>query len=85
MTEEEIQIAFERSGIFTNVASLINTSATGEERINIPSVQQQITHPYNHKMSTFEKIKDVISSAALISGICYAFYMFYKVCIIHFL
>lgn len=45
--------------------------------INVPSQSQPAT--YKHQMMTFEKIKDLISSAALLSGIAYAVYMFYKV------
>jgi len=44
-----------------------------EARINIPTPTA-----YKHQMTTFEKIKDIVSSAALISGIMYGVYMFYK-------
>lgn len=70
MTEEEIQIAFEKAGIFMNMSD-VNQDET---RIQIPQVST-----YKHEMTTFERIKDIVSSAALISGIAYAIYMFYKV------
>lgn len=56
-----------------------------ETKINIP--QQNLpppAHSYKHQMTTFEKIKDVLSSVALLSGIAYGIYMFYKVKIIKF-
>jgi len=67
LTNEEIQKAFEKVGIFEKMDS------QDETRININSVQ-----PYKHQMTTFEKIKDIISSAALISGLAYGIYLFYK-------
>jgi len=66
LTEEEIQEALERVGIFDKMSD-----NKDETRINI-------AQPYKHQMTTFEKIKDIISSAALISGLAYGIYMFYK-------
>ena len=76
LSEDEIQAAFERVGIFTKL-NMIETPL-GEEStvINVPS---QPPAKYKHQMTTFEKIKDLVSSAALLSGIAYAVYMFYKV------
>lgn len=68
LTDEEIQRAFEKVGIFEKMGD-----TQDETRINI---QPQT---YKHQMTTFEKIKDIISSAALISGIAYGIYVFYKV------
>ncbi|KAG5675055.1 hypothetical protein PVAND_004993 [Polypedilum vanderplanki] len=76
LTDEEIQQAFERVGIFAKVNTL--DSAMDETTINIPQSQPLVHHSYKHQMTTFEKVKDVLSSMALISGIAYAIYMFYK-------
>lgn len=70
LTEEEIQRAFEKAGIFVDMSD-VNQDET---RIQIPQMST-----YKHQMTTFEKIKDIVSSAALISGIAYAVYLFYKV------
>lgn len=72
LSEEEIQRAFEKVGIFAKMSD--GNDNKDETRINIA---QPIN--YRHQMSTFEKIKDIISSAALISGIAYGIYIFYKV------
>lgn len=70
LTDEEIQRAFERVGIFEKMSDENNNGS--EARNNI--------HPtYKRELTTFEKIKDIISSAALISGIAWGIYMFYKV------
>lgn len=73
LTDEEIQRAFERVGIFVTMSDLNENK--DETRVNVgqPPVN------YRHQMTRFEKIKDIISSAALISGIAYAIYRFYKV------
>lgn len=73
LTDEEIQRAFERVGIFNKMTD--DGGDAGETRITIPPTS------YKHQMTTFEKIKDIVSSAALISGIAYGIYMFYKVSI----
>lgn len=75
LIDEEIQLAFERVGIFDKISDMTMNDDT---KINIPQFQIQPT-TYRHQMTTFEKIKDVLSSVALISGIAYAAYMFYKV------
>jgi hypothetical protein len=73
LTEEEIQRAFEKVGIFFNVAEMNGNVNSPEETII------QVPQPYKYQMTPFEKIKDMVSSAALISGIVYGVYMFYKV------
>ena len=77
MSDDEIQLAFERVGIFTKI-NMIDTPLEESTVINVP-LKAQPPATYKHQMTTFEKIKDLISSAALISGIAYAVYMFYKV------
>lgn len=76
LTDSEIQRAFERVGIFEKMSDVNeNSGGRDESRVNIPQQPPQ----YRHQMTRFEKIKDLISSAALISGIAYGIYMFYKV------
>jgi peroxin-14 len=73
LTDSEIQEAFERVGIFNKMDNDPNT----ETKINMnlaPATQIS----YKHQMTTFEKIKDVVSSVALLSGIAYGIYVFYK-------
>lgn len=78
LTEEEIQEAFERAGIFTKISSL--EEAMDETKINIPTATATApVHKYTRALTTFEKVKDVLSSVALISGLAYGIYMFYKV------
>lgn len=78
LSDDEIQKAFERVGIFTSVNSIENSQNISDDSvINIPQNQVQTVH-YKHQMTTFEKIKDVLSSVALISGIAYSVYMLYK-------
>lgn len=71
LSDDEIQRAFERVGIFDKMSDIVE-----DTRINIA----QPTTTFRHQMTTFEKIKDIVSSAALISGVAYGIYMFYKVC-----
>jgi peroxin-14 len=73
LTEEEIQRAFEKVGIFFNISEMNGNVESPEETII------QVPQPYKYQMTPFEKIKDMVSSAALISGIVYGVYMFYKV------
>lgn len=73
LTESEIQIACERAGVFT-----IDPNNPGDS--TIISIGQHNKN-YNSVVpkTTFEKIKDILSSIALVSGIAYAVYLFYKV------
>lgn len=70
LMDDEIQRAFEKVGIFEKMGD-----GDSETRINIA----QSPTTYKHQMTTFEKVKDIISSAALISGLAYGIYLFYKV------
>lgn len=76
LTDEEIQIAFEKVGIF------VKMSENDETRINMRSAINPGRN-YNHQLTRFEKIKDILSSTALIGAITYAIYMFYKVYIFY--
>ncbi|XP_055386291.1 peroxisomal membrane protein PEX14 [Condylostylus longicornis] len=75
LTENEIQIAFERAGVFSNdpntVINLGINSSQAQHSKNLVVHQLQVP-------TTFTKIKDFLNSAAIISGIIYAIYKFYK-------
>lgn len=75
LSDPEIQEAFERIGIFSKANSL--EEAMDETKINIPTAPP--VQSYARVLSTFEKVKDVLSSVALLSGIAYGIYVFYKV------
>jgi len=70
MTEEEIQIACERAGVFTHDpnSTVINMG------ISTPTMQYVVQRP----MTTLQRIREILSSTALIAGFAYAIYMFYK-------
>lgn len=76
LTEEEIQIACERAGVFstdpnsTVINMGITTSAGSGQGYRIA----------DQRPTTLMKIKDALSSIALVSGLAYAVYLFYKVC-----
>ena len=76
LTDEEIQLAFEKVGVF------VKMSENDETRINMRGISNPGRN-YNHQLTRFEKIKDILSSTALIGAITYAIYMFYKVFILH--
>ena len=57
-------------------------SENDETRINMRSAVNPGRN-YNHQLTRFEKIKDILSSTALIGAITYAIYMFYKVFIFY--
>ncbi|CAD7078576.1 unnamed protein product [Hermetia illucens] len=74
LTEEEIQIACERAGVFstdpnsTVINMGITTSAGSGQGYRIA----------DQRPTTLMKIKDALSSIALVSGLAYAVYLFYK-------
>lgn len=77
LTEDEIQVACERAGVFsrepvqqnhqTVISMDVGTAGTGPKATY--SVQPQ---------SWFGKVKEVLNSVAVISGLMYGVYMFYK-------
>lgn len=79
LTEDEIQVACERAGVFTkdpNSSTVINMGITHHP------------HPQHHHhqtpavgslvLSPLQKIKDILSSTALFAGVVYAIYVVYK-------
>jgi peroxin-14 len=74
LNEQEIQLACEQAGVF-----LQNPNTPNQSIVNVGQ------YPKNYivapKQTTYGKIKEILHSVALVSGIVYAFYWFYKVVI----
>ncbi|XP_055906298.1 peroxisomal membrane protein PEX14 [Eupeodes corollae] len=80
LSAEEIQIACERAGIFnhdpnsTVINMGISTAGAGHTGF-INHHHQQV---YEGRQGTMQQIRDALQSMALISGLAYAVYLFYK-------
>lgn len=74
LNNDEIQKAFEKAGIFTKLSDLIEND--NETRIQITSTTSSNGL---QKASLFERLKSLAGSFALVSGIVYGVYLFYKV------
>lgn len=74
LTENEIQLACERAGVFT-----VDPNANSNGDQTIISIGQHQKNYVVQSQTTFGRIKEILSSVALISGIAYAVYLFYKV------
>lgn len=70
LTEQEIQIAFNRAGVFTFDPNHAEMGIAAQS--NYLAISQE-------NKSLFGKIKEAIQSMALISAVAYACYLFYKV------
>jgi len=70
LTEEEIQIACERAGVFSHDPN----STVISMGISTPTTQYVVQQP----MSTLQRIREILNSTALIAGFTYAIYLFYK-------
>ncbi|KAJ6643829.1 Peroxisomal membrane protein PEX14 [Pseudolycoriella hygida] len=70
LTEDEIQIACERAGVFSHDpnSTVINMG------ISTPTTQYVVQQP----LTTLQRIREILSSTALIAGFTYAIYLFYK-------
>jgi peroxin-14 len=70
LNEQEIQIACEQAGVFTQAPAHQNVVSMG-------------SYPKNYilapKQNIFAKIREILHSMALVSGAIYAVYWFYKV------
>lgn len=74
LTEREIQLACERSGVFSqdpNAPTVINMG------INATQTHAQLA--LQPRPTAFGRIKEVLHSIALIGGVAYAIYTFWKV------
>lgn len=75
LNETEIQIACDRAGVFTNDPNQQNDKTI----INIGQRHLSTSYPPIAHQTTFGRIKEILNTVALISGITYAIYIFYKV------
>lgn len=75
LTETEIQIACDRAGVFTKDPSTIINMGIPHQPPVVPL--RQSMQPTS--LSTFQRVRDIVSSTALIAGLAYAVYMVYKV------
>ncbi|XP_058834091.1 peroxisomal membrane protein PEX14 isoform X1 [Topomyia yanbarensis] len=76
-TEDEIQLACERAGVFTNDPNVQNHKTVINMGVgsNGYTKAQYAIQPHQ---TWFGKIKEVLSSVALIGGLMYGVYLFYK-------
>lgn len=74
LTEDEIQSAFEKAGIFQKISDLDNGEK--ETRIQITTTSSDSGL---QKVSFLEKFKGLAGTFALIGGFAYGIYLFYKV------
>lgn len=77
LTEEEIQLACERAGVFTKDPN-IQSQTVISMGVN-PAVYPKANYVIQSRQSWFGRVKEVLSSVALISGLMYGVYLFYKV------
>ncbi|XP_018321116.1 peroxisomal membrane protein PEX14 isoform X2 [Agrilus planipennis] len=73
LTDQEIQIACEKSGAYELHESQITESPRVPSRSLISRSYDQVQYK-----SFFERLKEVVQNAALLSAVIYAIYMFYK-------
>lgn len=90
LTEDEIQIACERAGVFSGdpaAAGAAAGSSSSSTVINMgiggrPSAAAAAAASLGHAppvKSLLQYVRDVASASALVAGVAYAIYMFYKV------
>lgn len=73
LTEHEIQIACERAGIFTGSRKSTMTPPHQPVTVNMDNMQM-----WKHPASVFTRVKEVLNSVAVFSGIAYLLYKFYR-------
>uniref|UniRef100_A0A182SZN3 Peroxisomal membrane protein PEX14 n=1 Tax=Anopheles maculatus TaxID=74869 RepID=A0A182SZN3_9DIPT len=84
LSEDEIQIACERAGVFTTNASAIPTQTVismGVESSGVGGGGGSYSKPgyqIQPRPNFLTRMKDMLSSAALLSGLMYGVYLFYK-------
>lgn len=81
LSDKEVQIACERAGVFTGGGATISAPRPPPASIEPPRPPPtviSIDHGWKRVLSTFERIKEVLSSVAVFSGAAYLVYKFYK-------
>ncbi|XP_055603077.1 peroxisomal membrane protein PEX14 isoform X2 [Uranotaenia lowii] len=72
LTEDEIQLACERAGVFSKDPNAVQISM-GLETGNRSSVVQQ-----QQPQTWFGRMREILNSVAIVSGLMYGVYLFYK-------
>lgn len=81
LSEDEIQIACERAGVFTTTPSAIPTQTVismGLESSGGGGNYAKPGYQIQPRPNFLTRMKDMLSSVALLSGLMYGVYMFYK-------
>lgn len=79
LTEEEIQLACERAGVFTKDPNIQSQTV-----ISMGVSPAAVPHPkagnyvIQSQQSWFGRVREILNSVALVSGLMYAVYLFYK-------
>lgn len=76
LSEEEIQLACERAGVFTKDPNI--QSQTVISMGVSPAAHPNANYVIQPRQSWFGRVKEILNSVALISGLMYAVYLFYK-------
>lgn len=81
MTEEEIQLACERAGVFTKDPNLQTQTviSMGMGTSGAPTGYSNGNYVIQPKQSWLGRLKEILNSVALVSGLMYGVYLFYKV------
>ncbi|XP_067646902.1 peroxisomal membrane protein PEX14 isoform X2 [Eurosta solidaginis] len=72
LTQEEVELACQRAGIFTDDPNMPSSTVIN---IGSSSHPQMVLQP---RQTTFGRIKEVLHNLALLSGVAYAIYLFWK-------
>lgn len=82
LTEEEIQLACERAGVFTNDPNIqsqtVISMGVGTSGGVVPAGYSKTNYVIQSRQSWFGRVKEILSSVALVSGLMYGVYLFYK-------
>lgn len=80
MTEEEIQLACERAGVFTKDPNLQTQTviSMGMGTSGAPTGYTNGNYVIQSKQSWLGRLKEILNSVALVSGLMYGVYLFYK-------
>lgn len=80
LTEEEIQLACERAGVFTKDPNIQSQTviSMGVGTSGVPAGYSKTNYVIQSRQSWLGRVKDMLSSVALVSGLMYGVYLFYK-------
>lgn len=79
LSDEEIQLAFQQAGVFTKDPNSAIINMEIGHRAPPPSLQTQTMSPFYRSPETaLQKIYNIVSSTAMVTGVIYAIYYVYK-------